>query len=151
MKEAPDNSSPRIYGSRILDHFRHPRNTGLAERCTHRYLEEHNPWLVRILLTLRVEDDRIAEVKFKARSCVTTVACMSALTELLQGRTVAEALAITPTQLSEYLGVVPEEKGYCCRLAVAALHHALRQPPRGSPVPPPQPLEEKFRTTGGSP
>ncbi len=114
------------FGSRILDHFEHPRNTGIAADFNRRYLEQENPWLIRILLTLRVEQGRIQEAKFKAKSCVTTTASVSALTELIQGMTVQEALSITPEQLSEYLGTVPPEKMYCCQLAVATLHRALQ-------------------------
>lgn len=118
----------RVYGSRILDHFRNPRNTGVALNFNHRYLERNNPWLVRILLTLRVADDRIQEARFQAKSCVTTTAAVSALTEIIQGKTVGEALSLTPEKLSEYLEIVPPEKMYSCRLAVATLRHALNSP-----------------------
>jgi len=114
------------FGNLILDHFEHPRNTGVAAGFNRRYLEQNNPWLIRILLTLRVDRGRIQEARFKAKSCVTTTASVSALTEMVQGKTVEEALSITPEQLSECLGTVPPEKFYCCRLAVATLRNALR-------------------------
>lgn len=113
------------FGSRILDHFEHPRNTGTAANFNRRYLEQDNPWLVRILLTLRVANGRIEEARFKTKSCVTTTASVSALTEMIQGKSVEEALSITPERLSDYLGTVPAEKLYCCRLAVQTLRNAL--------------------------
>ena len=112
----------------ILDHFHHPRNVGIVEEFNHSFLEQDNPWLIRIRFTLRVAGSRIEEVKFQAQSCVTTTACCSALTEMVQGQSVEHALAITPEQLSEYLGTIPLEKMYCARLAVASLHRALGQP-----------------------
>jgi NifU-like protein len=115
----------RLFGSKILDHFQHPRNLGLAANFNRRYLERDNPWLVRILITVRVGNSVIEEIKFKAKSCVTTVACVSALTELVQNKRVEEALSITPQQLSEYLGIVPAEKMYCCHLAVDTLRRAI--------------------------
>jgi nitrogen fixation protein NifU and related proteins len=121
-------TSSGVFGSRVLDHFEHPRNVGIAADFNRRYLEENNPWLLRILLTLRVEEGVIREVKFKAQGCVTTTASVSALTELAQGKTVEEALGITPEELSERLGTVPLEKMYCCRLAVETLRTALRTP-----------------------
>ena len=129
----------RIAGSftnPILDHFHQPRNVGIVEGHNRSYLEQENPWLIRILFTLRVNGDRIEEVRFKTQSCVTTTACSSALTEMVQGRTVEEALAITPEQLSEYLGTVPSEKMYCCRLAIATLRKALHSAAPTSPVAP---------------
>jgi len=127
---------PRIVGSftnPILDHFHHPRNVGIVEGHNRSYFEQENPWLIRILFTLRVNGDRIEEVRFKTQSCVTTTACSSALTEMVQGRTVEEALAVTPEQLSEYLGTVPSEKMYCCRLAIATLRKALQSAAPTSP------------------
>ena len=116
----------------VLDHFYQPRNAGMVSDCTHSYLEQDNPWRVRLLFTLRVVQGKIQEVKFKAQSCVTTVACASKLTEMVQGRAVEEALAVTPEELSEALGTLPSDKTYCARLVIATLHRALEPP--GSPI-----------------
>lgn len=116
------------FGSRVLDHFEHPRNTGIAPGYNRRYQEQDNPWLIRILITLRVEEGVVRAARFKAQSCVTTTASVSALMEMVEGKTVDEALDITPEQLSASLGTVPVEKMYCCRLAVATLRNALRSP-----------------------
>jgi len=116
------------FNSRILDHFYNPRNTGIAEGFNCSFLEQDNPWLVRIRFTLRVNRDQIEDIRFQAQSCVTTTACCSALTEMVRNQTVEAALAITPEQLSEYLGIIPAEKMYCALLAVATLHRALGQP-----------------------
>jgi len=118
----------KTFSNPILDHFQHPRHAGIAEAFNYSFLEQDNPWLIRIRFTLRVAGDRIDEVKFQTQSCVTTTACCSALTEMIQGQTVGHALVITPEQLSEYLGTIPQEKMYCARLAIATLHRALRGP-----------------------
>ncbi len=126
-RETAEAGSP-TFGSRVLDHFEHPRNVGIAADFNRRFLEENNPWLLKILLTLRVEEGRIRDVKFKTQSCVTTTASVSALTEMVKGKTVEEALSITPELLSERLGTVPPEKMYCCHLAVNTLRNALHAP-----------------------
>jgi len=118
----------RGYRSQVLDHFHHPRNAGVSQGHTHSYLEQDNPWGVRLLFTARVQEGHIQEVRFQARSCVTTTACASALTEMVWGKSLGYALSLTPEALSAYLGTVPEEKMYCCRLAVDTLHKALRTP-----------------------
>ena len=120
------------FSSAVLDHFYHPRNAGVAEGFNRRYLEQDNPWRIRIEFTARVREDRIEELRFRTQSCVTTTACSSALTEMAQGRSVDDALAITPEQLSERLGTIPSEKLYCCRLAVATLRRALQSAPTSS-------------------
>ena len=117
-----------LFRSPVLDHFHHPRNVGVVTGHNRSFLEQDNPWQVRLRFTLRVEQDRIAEVKFQAQSCVTTTASASALTVMAQGKRVKEAHAITPEQLSRELGTVPPEKMYCCQLAVATLQKALRLP-----------------------
>ena len=122
------------FSNAVLDHFYHPRNAGVAEGFTRRYLEQDNPWRIRIEFTARVREDRIEELKFRTQSCVTTTACCSALTELVQGRTVEESLAITPEQLSEYLGTIPAEKMYCAQLSVATFRKALASSPPASPA-----------------
>ncbi len=109
-----------------MDHFERPRNVGIAAEYNSSYLEQDNPWLIRILLTLRVKKGLIEEAKFKSQSCVTTTACLSALTEMVDGKTVEQALGVTSERVSEYLGTVPQEKMYCCRLAVSCLQKALR-------------------------
>ena len=116
------------FGSRVLDHFEHPRNTGIVPGFNRRYLEKDNPWLIRILITLRVEEGVVRAARFKAQSCVTTTASVSALMEMVEGKSVEAALAITPEQLSASLGTIPPEKTYCCRLAVATLRNALSTP-----------------------
>ena len=135
-----DKSEPARYAglfrSPVLDHFHHPRNVGVAAEHNRSYLEQDNPWQVRLRFTLRVEQDRIVEVKFQAQSCVTTTASASALAVMSQGKQVAEALAITPEQLSRELGTVPPEKMYCCQLAVATLQKALQLPEPASAASP---------------
>lgn len=119
------NQELMTFRNPVLNHFHQPRNVGLASAHNHSYLEDENPWGIRLLFTLRVEGGRIAEIKFKAQSCVTTVACASKLTEMVEGQAVQEALAITPQQLSVALGDIPSEKMYCCQLVVQTFRKAL--------------------------
>src|SRR3972149_5072545 len=100
---------PRIgnFSSAVLDNFYNPRHVGIVEGYNRGYLEQDNPWRIRIRFTFRVNQDRIEQARFQAQSCVTTTACCSALTEMAQGQTLESALSITPEQLSEYLGTVP--------------------------------------------
>lgn len=77
-------------------------------------------------ITLRVEQDHLAEIKFQCTTCVVAVACCSLTTELAKGLSVQAALNLTPTQLADQLGEIPEERMDRCVLAIQALHVAIR-------------------------
>ena len=68
-------------------------------------------------LSARVEGGRIAEARFRTRGCVTAMACSSLLTELLRGKTPAEARAITSEQISQALGGLPQATVHGAQLA----------------------------------
>jgi len=111
--------------SRVLDHFLYPRNCGEIDSPDGVGIEQDNPWLIRIRVTIRVEEGRIADIRFKTAGCVTAVASVSALTELVCRKLVEEALATTPADIAAALGGVPKEKLHCCQLAVGALRRAI--------------------------
>ncbi len=114
-----------MYSAVVLDHFKNPRNAGELSAATYR-IEVSNPACGDILqLAARVADGRIAEARFKTRGCVTAIACSSLLTELLTGRTIAEARRITPEQISEELGGLPPATFHGSQLACDALETLL--------------------------
>src|ERR1700689_3532318 len=93
-----------MYSEAILDHFEKPRNAGTLDAATATVSVE-NPVCGDILeLSVRMDAGRIAEARFRTRGCVTALACSSLLTELLRGKTPAEARGITSEQISEALG-----------------------------------------------
>jgi nitrogen fixation protein NifU and related proteins len=83
-----------LYQDTILDHSRHPRNFGRLEPCDHR-ADGNNPLCGdRVTVFMRIEGGRIADLSFEARGCAISLASASMMTELVKGRTVAEAQAI---------------------------------------------------------
>jgi nitrogen fixation NifU-like protein len=106
-----------VYSEAVLDHFRNPRNAGTLDGATATASVE-NPVCGDILeLSVRVEAGRIAEARFRTRGCVAAMACSSLLTELLRGKTAAEARAITPEQMSEALGGLSPTTFHSAQLA----------------------------------
>jgi len=106
-----------MYSAAVLDHFQNPRNAGTLDAPTATVSVE-NPVCGDILeLSARVEDGRIAEARFRTRGCVTAMACSSLLTELLRGKTPAEARGITSQQISEALGGLPQATLHGAQLA----------------------------------
>src|ERR1700719_2097010 len=106
-----------MYTETVLDHFQNPRNVGTLEAATATVSVE-NPVCGDILeLSIRMDQGRVAEARFRTRGCVTAMACSSLLTELLRGKTLAEARGITPEQLSEALGGLPPATFHAAQLA----------------------------------
>jgi nitrogen fixation NifU-like protein len=90
-----DDSLRELYQEVILDHSRHPRHFGALETPTHRG-EGHNPLCGdRVTVYLRVNGaDRIDDVSFEGRGCAISQASASLMTEMIKGRSVAEAEAV---------------------------------------------------------
>jgi nitrogen fixation NifU-like protein len=119
-----------MYSSQVLDHFEHPRNAGtVADADASARIE--NPACGDVLeLTLKVADGRIAEIRFKAKGCVAAMACGSAVTELVSGRTVAEAGKFTREELVRAVGGLPTASSHASHLAIDTLAAVLRKLPR---------------------
>ena len=116
-----------MFSAAVLDHFKNPRNAGELPDAT-ATVEVTNPVCGDILqLAVRVENGRIVAARFKARGCVTAIACSSLLTELIAGKTLAEAGAVTYTQISDRLGGLPPTTVHGAQLARDALQEILKQ------------------------
>ena len=113
------------YSETLMDHVMAPRNGGVME----------NPDLTGragapgrgafLILYLKRQDDRVAEAKYHTYGCGPTIAAGSMLTEMIEGRTVAECRELTVEKLIEALDGVPPDKLHCPGLAIAALRDAL--------------------------
>ena len=120
-----------MYSPAVLDHFKNPRNAGdLADATA--TLEVTNPACGDIMrLAVRVEGNRIADVRFKTRGCVTAIACGSLLTEMIRDKTLEEVRGITYLQISARLGGLPPATVHGSQLACDALEAVLAALERG--------------------
>jgi nitrogen fixation NifU-like protein len=111
------SGDPReLYQAVILEHNRKPRNFGTLEPCTH-HADGRNPLCGdQLKLTLRVEDDRIADIRFDGSGCAIDVASASLMTGAVKGKSVAEA----ETMAAEFRALVRGE------LDPASPHHLGR-------------------------
>jgi nitrogen fixation protein NifU and related proteins len=121
-----DDYNRSMYSAQLLDHFQNPRNAGELAGAN-AVAEIDNPVCGDVLrLTLSVTDRRIVDIRFKAKGCVASMACASALTELSQGKTLDEALALSREQVVTAVGGLPHASTHAAQLALDALHAALR-------------------------
>lgn len=115
----------RMYSAAVLDHFKDPRNAGELADAT-AIVEVRNPVCGDVLqLAARVEDGRLAVIRFKAQGCVTAMACASVLTEMVKGKTPAQASALTYQQIADALGGLPPATAHGAQLARDALQQLL--------------------------
>ena len=114
-----------MYSAELLDHFQNPRNAGdLAGADVTAEIE--NPVCGDVLrLSLRIDSGRVAEIRFKAKGCVPSMACASALTEIVAGRTLAEVRAIQRDRLIAEVGGLPQASTHAAQLALDTLSAAL--------------------------
>jgi nitrogen fixation protein NifU and related proteins len=116
------------FNQTVLEHFASPHNAGDLPGAT-AVVEVSNPVCGDILkLGVRMESGRIAAARFKTQGCVAAIAAGSVLTDLLGGKSPAEAREITPLEISEALGGLPPASFHAAQLctdAVAALTRKL--------------------------
>jgi nitrogen fixation protein NifU and related proteins len=116
-----------MYSEIVLEHFRHPHNVGALPGAT-ATAEVVNPVCGDVLrLSVRLEDGRIVAARFKTQGCVTSIAASSMLTDLLMGKTPAEARNITPEQISESLGGLPQATFHAAQLCADAFAALLNE------------------------
>jgi nitrogen fixation NifU-like protein len=116
-----------VYSPELLDHFRNPRNVGDVPQPD-ATAQIENPACGDVLkLSLKLEVDRIAQICFRAKGCVPAMACASAVTELVQGRTVEEARRVSREDLLRNVGGVPEASNHAAHLAIDALRAVLQK------------------------
>lgn len=114
-----------LYTEKVMDHFQNPRNVGEIPDASG-VGEVGNPVCGDIMkIFLKIEDDRIADVKFKTFGCGAAIATSSMVTEMVKGKTLDEALQITNQAVAEALDGLPPQKMHCSNLAADAMHKAI--------------------------
>lgn len=114
-----------MYNERVVEHFSNPRNAGelpdadaVGETGSFKCGDS-------MKLYIKVEEGRIVDVKFQTYGCGAAIASSSMLTEMVKGKTLDEALAITNQDVADELGGLPPLKLHCSNLAADALHNAI--------------------------
>jgi len=114
-----------LYSDQVKDHYANPRNTGSVAEPSGRALVKSPFDGDTVLITLRVKNGMVEEVKFKCMGCAVAIACSSMSTEMVLGKPVEEAYRITEQAVAEALGGIPEYKMRCSNLAPAAIRQAI--------------------------
>ena len=115
-----------LYTETVMDHFTNPRNVGEIENADG-VGEVGNAKCGDIMkMYLKIDNDVITDVKFETFGCGSAIASSSMATEMVKGKTVEEALAITNRQVVDALGGLPAHKLHCSVLAEESIKSAIK-------------------------
>ena len=114
-----------MYSNTVKDHFANPRNVGEMDHPDAQGAAKNEVDGDQVQLHLKIEDGAITDAKMKVMGCVAAIASTSLLTEMIKGKTVDEAKAISKEELTENLGGLPERKIHCSLTCIDALQQAL--------------------------
>ena len=115
-----------MYSKTVMDHFRNPRNVGVIEDADG-IGEVGNPLCGDMMtLYIKVEQDRIKDIKFQTFGCGSAIAVSSMLTEIAMGQEIESAKKITNKDVAQALEGLPKNKLHCSNLGADALHLAIR-------------------------
>jgi len=114
-----------LYTQTLLDHFTSPRNVGeipdadgVGELCDPACGDSLKIWI-------RVEDERLTDIRFKCKGCPASIATASVLTEMAKGKHIDEATEISDDAIAKAIGGLPLEKMHCSNLGVDVLYLAV--------------------------
>lgn len=114
-----------LYSEKVMDHFTNPRNVGTMEDADG-VGEVGNARCGDIMkIYLKIENEIIVDVKFETFGCGSAIASSSMATEMIKGKPISEALALTNKAIAEALDGLPAHKMHCSVLAEEAIRSAI--------------------------
>ena len=115
-----------LYSDIVMDHFMHPRNVGEIENPDGVDQVGNAKCGDIMKMYLKIRDNVIQDVKFETFGCGSAIASSSMATEMIKGKTIDEALAVTNRQVVDALGGLPAHKLHCSVLAEESIKSAIK-------------------------
>lgn len=114
-----------VYSQKVMEHFMNPRNVGEIENADG-VGEVGNPVCGDMMtFYIKVKNNHLEDVKFKTFGCGAAIAVSSMVSEMAKGKTLEEAMKITPQLVAQELEGLPKQKFHCSNLGAQALHKAI--------------------------
>ena len=115
-----------VYSEKVMQHFMNPQNVG--EISDYDGIGEIGNPVCGDMMTfyIKVKGNRIQDVKYKTFGCGAAIAVSSMVSEMVKGKTLEEALAVTPSMVARELQGLPRNKYHCSNLGAQALRKAIR-------------------------
>ncbi|MCK8828539.1 Fe-S cluster assembly scaffold protein NifU [Natroniella acetigena] len=114
-----------MYSDKVMDHFENPRNVGEIENPDGVGTVGNAKCGDIMKMYIKVDDEKINDIKFKTFGCGAAIATSSITTEIVKGKTIEEAQQLSNQAVAEALNGLPPAKMHCSNLAADALHKAI--------------------------
>jgi nitrogen fixation NifU-like protein len=113
------------YSEVVIEHFQNPRNVGVIEDADG-VGKMGSPVCGDLMeIYIKVDNSHITDCKFRTFGCGAAIASGSMASEMIKGKSLAEAEALTDEDVAKALGGLPEKKMHCSNLAASTLHKAI--------------------------
>jgi nitrogen fixation NifU-like protein len=113
------------YSELVIEHFQNPRNVGAIEDADG-VGKMGSPVCGDLMeIYIKVDNNHIADIKFRTFGCGAAIASGSIASEMIKGKSLAAAAALTDENVAQALGGLPEKKMHCSNLAASTLHKAI--------------------------
>jgi nitrogen fixation NifU-like protein len=132
-----------MYNKTVLEHYNNPKNVGEIKNADGVGIYMSGSCGDITKFWIKVNQEKIIDAKYMTQGCAASIACGSALTELIKNKTIDEALKLTKKDLLTVLDGLPEPKVHCSMLADDALKDAIRDYLTRNNLPVPQELVKK--------
>lgn len=114
-----------MYSELVMEHFANPRNVGVIEDADG-VGKVGNPMCGDVMeMFIKVEDNRITDIKFRTFGCGAAIATSSIATEMIKGKPLDEAVQLSNKAVADALGGLPAQKMHCSNLAADAVRSAI--------------------------
>ncbi len=129
MSDGKTEEQDWVYSDIVKDHFLNPRNFLMGNESNFKYdamgLVGNPICGDQMKMYIKVQDDKIVDIRWKTYGCASAIASTSALSELAKGKTLDDALLISAKDIDNYLGNLPKHKFHCSILGHDALRDAI--------------------------
>lgn len=115
-----------VYSEKVMQHFMNPHNVGEIPDADGMG-EIGNPVCGDMMtFYIKVKDNKLEDVKYKTFGCGAAIAVSSMVSDMVKGKTLEEALKVTPTMVAKELEGLPKNKFHCSNLGAQALRKAIK-------------------------
>ena len=114
-----------MYNPILLDHFQNPRNVGKLENANGVGFIGDPGCGDFMCIYVYVENWLIKDISFLCQGCPSSIASASATTEMAKGKMIEDIISLTPEDVAQHIGGMPDEKLHCSNLGVEALSFAI--------------------------
>ena len=114
-----------MYSDKVREHYANPRNVGVIDNPSGKSIVRSPVDSDTVLITLKIENGIVEDVKFKCMGCAVAIACSSMATEMVLGLPVEQAAQLKEQDVADALDGIPEYKMRCSNLAPEAIRKAI--------------------------